>query len=147
MLTVTFSPYGDDDDGSDSYREIYEDNANDRISDEQFDLLNGKYGAKKSVLQKNIEVFEADQNGEQNQIGDIGMFIAKVCKVTDFTELTPELVHNPSKRSSFTRRSARTGNVFSRWISTTSAPALSLYPRPKCLKRTFSAWFPRETKQ
>ena len=71
----------------------YEDNANGRISDEQFDLLNGKYEAEKSELQKKNEVFEAELNGEQKQIDDVGVFIAKVRKVTDFTELTPELVH------------------------------------------------------
>ncbi len=70
----------------------YEDNANGRISDEQFDLLNGKYEAEKTELQKNIEVFEAELNGEQKQIDDIGVFITKVRRITDFTELTPELV-------------------------------------------------------
>ena len=71
----------------------YEDNVSGRINDEQFDMLNGKYEAEKTELQKSIEVFEAELNGEQKQVDDIGVFIAKMRKVTGFTELTPELVH------------------------------------------------------
>ena len=36
---------------------------------------------------------KAELNGDQKQIDDVGVFIAKVRNVTDFIELTPELVH------------------------------------------------------
>ncbi len=72
---------------------IYEDNASGKITDEQFDLLNGKYEAEKTELREKIETFKAEATEEQSKAENVGAFISKVRKVTDFSELTPSLVN------------------------------------------------------
>ncbi len=72
---------------------IYEDNVSHKISDERFEMFSKRYEAEQHELKEKIPELEAYLTAETDKTENLQKFIAKVKKVTNPTELTPELVN------------------------------------------------------
>ena len=74
-------------------QKLYEDNANDKISDDRFATLSLSLEAEQKELKERVPTLEQELNSETSKIDSLQSFIMNVKKVTQPNELTPELVH------------------------------------------------------
>ena len=74
-------------------QKLYEDNALGKLSDERYATMSISLETEQKELKENVPRIEEELNSETNEIDNLQTFIGKVKKVTQPTELTPELVH------------------------------------------------------
>lgn len=74
-------------------QKLYEDNALGKISDDRFATLSMSLETEQKELKETVPKIEEELNFETNEIDNLQTFIGKVKKITQPTELTPELVH------------------------------------------------------
>ena len=75
------------------FMKTYEDNVSGKLSDERYEFLSNAYEAEQAALKESVERLDVEISEESKQSYDLEKFIAKVKKVTEVKELTPELVH------------------------------------------------------
>ena len=75
------------------FMKTYEDNVSGKLSDERYEFLSNAYEAEQDALKESVERLVVEISEESKQSYDLEKFIAKVKKVTEVKELTPELVH------------------------------------------------------
>lgn len=75
------------------FMKTYEDNVSGKLSDERYEFLSNAYEAEQTELKELVNRLEVEITEESKQSYDLEKFIAKVKKVTEIEELTPELVH------------------------------------------------------
>lgn len=75
------------------FKKTYEDNAKGKLTDEQYEMLSNDYTTEQAELRELVKRLEVEITEESKQSYDLDKFIAKVKKVTEIKELTPELVH------------------------------------------------------
>ncbi|MCM1286082.1 MAG: DUF4368 domain-containing protein [Acetobacter sp.] len=74
-------------------QKLYEDNALGKLSDERYATMSISLETEQKELKENVPNIEKELNTETDKIDNIQTFIGKVKKITQPTELTPELVH------------------------------------------------------
>lgn len=74
-------------------QKLYEDNASGKISDDRFATLSLSLETEQKELKATVPRIEAELNTETDRIDSLQTFIGKVKRITQPTELTPELVH------------------------------------------------------
>lgn len=74
------------------FMKTYEDNVSGKLSDERYEFLSNAYEAEQAALKESVRL-DVEISEESKQNYDLEKFIAKVKKVTEEKELTPELVH------------------------------------------------------
>lgn len=62
------------------------------LSDEQFSLLNGRYLAEQKTLKGRSAELEAELSKAQDELDNVGNFLAIVDRHLDVPELTPEIL-------------------------------------------------------
>ena len=72
---------------------LYEDNVASRISDERFAMMNQAYEDEQDELKAEAEVLRQEIETQEQQNQNLELFIQKVRKYADMTELTPYAVH------------------------------------------------------
>ena len=71
----------------------YEDNVNQKISDERFGIISRQYEAEQNELKAKIPELEHYLSEETDKTDNLQQFIQKVKSIFNPTELTPELLH------------------------------------------------------
>ena len=71
----------------------YEDNVNQKISDERFGIISRQYEAEQNELKAKIPELEHYLSEETDKTDNLQQFIQKVKSILNPTELTPELLH------------------------------------------------------
>ena len=88
------------------FKKVYEDYANERLSEARYEMLSGDYEAEQAELREKLETLTAEIEQQEEQAENINKFIAKVKKYLEMTELTPAIlndlvkvvyVHKPKK--------------------------------------------------
>lgn len=74
-------------------QKLYEDNALGKITDERYATMSISLEIEQKELKETIPIIEKELNSETNEIDNLQIFISKVKRITQPTELTPELVH------------------------------------------------------
>lgn len=74
-------------------QKLYEDNASGKISDDRFATLSLSLETEQKELKETVPRIEEELNSETDKIDNLQNFIGKVKRITQPTELTPELVH------------------------------------------------------
>lgn len=74
-------------------QKLYEDNALGKLSDERYATMSISLETEQKELKENVPKIEEELNSETNEIDNLQNFIGKVKRITQPTELTPELVH------------------------------------------------------
>ena len=74
-------------------QKLYEDNALGKLSDERYATMSLFLETEQKELKETIPIIENELNSETDEINNLQNFIGKVKKITQPTELTPELVH------------------------------------------------------
>ena len=72
---------------------LYEDNAKGKLSDERYATMTETLEREQSELKSEVPQMEAFLSGETDKSVGLQKFIEKVKRLTEFTELTPEIVH------------------------------------------------------
>ncbi len=72
---------------------LYEDNAKGKLSDERYATMTEALEREQSELKSKVPQMEAFLSGETDKSVGLQKFIEKVKRLTEFTELTPEIVH------------------------------------------------------
>ena len=72
---------------------LYEDNAKGKLSDERYATMTEALEREQSELKSEVPQMEAFLSGETDKSVGLQKFIEKVKRLTEFTELTPEIVH------------------------------------------------------
>lgn len=72
---------------------LYEDNAREKLSDERYATMTESLEREQSELKVVVPQMEAFLSGETDKSVGLQKFIEKVKRLTEFTELTPEIVH------------------------------------------------------
>ena len=75
------------------FMRIYEDNLSGKLSDDRFAQMSQMYEDEQAEKKKLAETLCTEIEAGKQQTDDIEKFIAKVKKITEVKELTPELVH------------------------------------------------------
>ena len=75
------------------FMKTYEDNVSGKLSDERYEFLSNAYKTEQTELKELVKRLEIEISEESKQSYDLEKFIAKVKKVTEIKELTPELVY------------------------------------------------------
>ncbi len=88
------------------FKKVYEDYANQRLSEARYEMLSSDYEAEQAELRERLETLTAEIEQQEEQADNINKFIAKVKKYLEMTELTPAIlndlvkavyVHKPKK--------------------------------------------------
>ncbi len=88
------------------FKKVYEDYANEKLSEARYEILSGDYETEQAELRERLETLTAEIEQQEEQAEDIDKFIAKVKKYLEMTELTPVIlndlvkavyVHKPKK--------------------------------------------------
>ena len=88
------------------FKKVYEDYANQRLSEARYEMLSGDYETEQAELREKLETLTAEIEQQEEQAENIDKFIAKVKKYLEMTELTPAIlndlvkavyVHKPKK--------------------------------------------------
>ena len=88
------------------FKKVYEDYANQRLSESRYEMLSGDYEAEQAELCEKLEMLTTEIEQQEEQAENIDKFIAKVKKYLEMTELTPAIlndlvkavyVHKPKK--------------------------------------------------
>lgn len=74
-------------------QKLYEDNALGKLSDERYATMSVSLETEQKELKEIVPRIENKLNSETNEIDNLQTFIDKVKRITQPTELTPELVH------------------------------------------------------
>jgi len=74
-------------------QKLYEDNALGKLSDERYATMSISLETEQKELKETVPKIEKELNSETNEIDNLQNFIGKVKRITQPTELTPELVH------------------------------------------------------
>ena len=74
-------------------QKLYEDNALGKLSDERYATMSLSLETEQKKLKETVPKIEEELNSETDEIDNLQNFIGKVKKITQPTELTPELVH------------------------------------------------------
>lgn len=74
-------------------RKIYEDNASGKISDKRFELLSAGYEQEQTDLEESIQNLQAELDSFNADSVRADKFIEVVKRYTDFSELTPLMLH------------------------------------------------------
>lgn len=74
-------------------QKLYEDNALGKLSDERYAIMSISLETEQKELKETVPRIENELNSETNEIDNLQTFIGKVKRITQPTELTPELVH------------------------------------------------------
>ena len=74
-------------------QKLYEDNALGKLSDERYATMSISLETEQKELKETVPRIEEELNSKTNEIDNLQTFIGKVKKITQPTELTPELVH------------------------------------------------------
>lgn len=72
---------------------LYEDNAKGKLSDERYATMTESLEREQSELKSEVPQMEAFLSGETDKSVGLQKFIEKVKRLTEFTELTPEILH------------------------------------------------------
>lgn len=72
---------------------LYEDNAKGKLSDERYATMAEALEREQTGLKAEVPQMEAFLSGETDKSVSLQKFIEKVKRLTEFTELTPEIVH------------------------------------------------------
>jgi len=72
---------------------IYEDNANEKISDKRFDVLSHQYESEQEELEQTIIQLEADLNSYDDSTDRAAKFLELTRRYREFSELTPAMLH------------------------------------------------------
>jgi len=75
------------------FQRIYEDNINEKLSDDRFMKLSKGYENEQHSLQNELASLQEDLQKEEKQSFDVKQFLAIVRKYIDITTLTPEIIH------------------------------------------------------
>ena len=88
------------------FKKVYEDYANQRLSEARYEMLSGDYEAEQAELREKLQALTAEIEQQEEQADSIDKFIAKIKKYFGMTELTPAIlndlvkavyVHKPKK--------------------------------------------------
>ena len=74
-------------------QKLYEDNALGKLSDDRYATMSLSLETEQKELKETVPRIENELNSETDEIDNLQNFIGKVKKITQPTELTPELVH------------------------------------------------------
>jgi DNA invertase Pin-like site-specific DNA recombinase len=72
---------------------LFEQNAAGKIADARFEILLAGYEAEQAELAQSIEQMQAEIDGYDNDSNNAEMFVQLAKKFTDFSELTPQMLH------------------------------------------------------
>ena len=88
------------------FKKVYEDYANQRLSEARYEMLSGDYETEQAELKEKLSTLTDEIEQQEEQAENIDKFIAKVKKYLEMTELTPAIlndlvkavyVHKPKK--------------------------------------------------
>ena len=88
------------------FKKVYEDYANQRLSEARYEMLSGDYETEQAELKEKLSALTDEIEQQEEQADSIDKFIAKVKKYLEMTELTPAIlndlvkavyVHKPKK--------------------------------------------------
>ena len=88
------------------FKKVYEDYANEKLSEARYEMLSSEYEAEQAELKEKLSTLTAEIEQQEEQADSIDKFIAKVKKYLEMTELTPMIlndlvkavyVHKPKK--------------------------------------------------
>ena len=88
------------------FKKVYEDYANQRLSESRYEMLSGDYETEQAELRERLETLTAEIEQQEEQAENSDKFITKVKKYMEMTELTPAIlndlvkaiyVHKPKK--------------------------------------------------
>ena len=88
------------------FKKVYEDYANQRLSEARYEMLSGDYETEQAELKEKLSALTDEIEQQEEQAENIDKFIAKVKKYLEMTELTPAIlndlvkavyVHKPKK--------------------------------------------------
>lgn len=74
-------------------KKLYEDSAIGKLTDKRFELLSTDYEREQTELEQSIEALQAELNSFNADSVKADKFIELVKKYTDFSELTPTMIH------------------------------------------------------
>ena len=72
---------------------LYEDNVSGKISDERFATMSARYEAEQSRLKADAAKLSETISRKEQKNNDVMSFVSIVKKYEEFTELTPEIMH------------------------------------------------------
>ena len=76
------------------FKKVYEDYANQRLSEARYEMLSGDYETEQAELRERLETLTAEIEQQEEQAENIDKFIAKVKKYLEMTELTPVILND-----------------------------------------------------
>ncbi len=88
------------------FKKVYEDYANQRLSESRYEMLSGDYEVEQAEMKEKLSVLTDEIEQQEEQADSIDKFIVKVKKYMEMTELTPAIlndlvkavyVHKPEK--------------------------------------------------
>lgn len=74
-------------------QKLYEDNATGKVNDDRFATMSMSLETEQEELKNKVPILESELENAQIATEGLQRFIEKAKKVTELTELTPELVH------------------------------------------------------
>ena len=77
----------------DLFERLYEDNVSGKISDERFATMSARYEAEQSRLKADAAKLSETISRKEQKNNDVMSFVSIVKKYEEFTELTPEIMH------------------------------------------------------
>ncbi|MBQ8965432.1 recombinase family protein, partial [Ruminococcus sp.] len=77
----------------DLFERLYEDNVSGKISDERFATMSARYEAEQSKLKADAAKLSETISRKEQKKNDVMNFVGIVKKYEEFTELTPEIMH------------------------------------------------------
>ena len=87
------------------FKRIYEDDANEKLSDSRFQMLSDDYEQEQEELREKLLRLNEEITKQEEQAENIDRFIGKVRKYLDLDELTPAILNDMVKAVYiFTRR-------------------------------------------
>lgn len=79
------------------FKRIYEDNANEKLSDSRFQMLSDDYEQEQAELRERLLQLDDEITQQEEQAENIERFISKVKKYLDLDELTPNVLNDMVK--------------------------------------------------
>ena len=76
------------------FKKVYEDYANQRLSEARYEMLSCDYEAEQAELYEKLEMLTTEIEQQEEQAENIDKFIAKVKKYLEMTELTPAILND-----------------------------------------------------
>ena len=76
------------------FKKVYEDYANQRLSEARYEMLSGDYETEQAELKEKLSALTDEIEQQEEQAENIDKFIAKVKKYLEMTELTPVILND-----------------------------------------------------